>query len=109
MIPKLSTLLQEITALSKKDAKDILADIETGKGRIAKIMQKKPELQAQMTQGLPNKIDGWRAVAAMGSLRSEKIVSLSTNFDGQQILTLCLVWVATSLQLCQKPGYNHQR
>jgi len=78
---RLTTLLQEITALSKKDAKDILADIETGKGRIAKIMQKKPELQAQMTQGLPNKVDGWRAVAVMGGLRSEKIVSLSTNFD----------------------------
>jgi hypothetical protein len=81
MNTRLKPILIEASRLSKVDAKNILADIETGKGRIVKIMEKKPELKAQMTDGLPNKIEGWRAVAAMGSLRSEKVVSLSTNFD----------------------------
>lgn len=67
--------------LSIQDAREIVKDIETGRGRIAQIMDKKPSLREKMTQGLPPKFDGWRAVAVLDELRSEKTVSLSTDFD----------------------------
>jgi hypothetical protein len=84
---KIHELLEAKSRISLPEAKAILADIETGKGRIAEIVQKKPYLK-EMSVNLVRQLHGgniavYRALSLQNQsdMREDKIASTTTSFD----------------------------
>lgn len=71
--------------LNQRDALLVMKEIETGRGGIADLVQRRPQLrdesQSHLQQTYGNTLTLYRAVAVIDDLRTDKVVSMTTDFD----------------------------